>query len=206
MNSKSSSLLPLFTILIIFYPVLIHSDDAKDKQECAQPLAGLATCLPYVGGSARTPTPDCCTGLKQILKTNKKCLCVVVKDGNDPDLSLGINVTLALGLPQVCNQPANVSQCPALLNLPPNSPDAQIFYQFGPKSSNAPASSPLAGGPTPNGADGPSAGVRGIGGRTNIRRPQPSNNHGTCIQVKRKWLGLEIMLGLILSYGLVMYY
>ncbi|GER57388.1 lipid-transfer protein [Striga asiatica] len=117
MNSKSSSLLHLLTILIIFFPVSIDCDDAKDKQECAQSLAGLATCLPYVGGSARTPTSDCCTGLKQILKTNKKCLCVVVKDGNDPDLSLGINVTLALGLPQACNQPANVSQCPGKCKL-----------------------------------------------------------------------------------------
>lgn len=88
------------------------ADTDKDKEECQEPLVGLATCLSYVGGNAKTPTPDCCNGLKQILKTNKKCLCVVIKDRNDPDLGLNINVTLALGLPSVCNAPANVSACP----------------------------------------------------------------------------------------------
>ncbi|EEF50235.1 lipid binding protein, putative [Ricinus communis] len=117
------------------------ADADKDKEECAEQLVGLATCLPYVGGNAKSPTPDCCTGLKEVLKNNKKCLCVVIKDRNDPDLGLKINVTLALGLPTVCHATANVSQCPALLHLAPNSPDAQVFYQFT-KSSNQSASSP----------------------------------------------------------------
>ncbi|XP_057800421.1 non-specific lipid transfer protein GPI-anchored 14-like [Salvia miltiorrhiza] len=111
-------------------------DNSKDKEACAESLVGLATCLPYVGGTAKSPTPDCCNGLKQLLKTNKKCLCVVIKDRNDPDLGLNINVTLALSLPHVCNAPANISQCPALLNLPPNSPDAQVFYQLDKNSSS----------------------------------------------------------------------
>ncbi|KAK3028538.1 hypothetical protein RJ639_037707, partial [Escallonia herrerae] len=118
------------------------SDEDKDKEECTEQLVGLATCLPYVGGKAKSPTPDCCSGLKQVLKVKKKCLCVIVKDRNDPDLGLSINVTLALGLPSVCHAPANVSQCPALLHLAPNSSDAQVFYQFGP-GSNSSASSPI---------------------------------------------------------------
>lgn len=89
-----------------------RSDDKQDKEECTEQLVGLATCLPYVGGNAKSPTPDCCSGLKQVLSTNKKCLCVIIKDRNDPDLGLTINVTLALGLPTVCHAPANVSQCP----------------------------------------------------------------------------------------------
>ncbi|XP_073282828.1 non-specific lipid transfer protein GPI-anchored 14-like, partial [Primulina huaijiensis] len=75
-------------------------DDAKDREECKESLLGLAPCLPYVQGTGKAPTPDCCGGLKQVLKTNKKCLCVIVKDRNDPNLDLNINVTLALGLPQ----------------------------------------------------------------------------------------------------------
>ena len=54
------------------------ADAAKDREECAQKLVGLATYLPYVGGQAMVPTPDCCTGLKQVLKDNKKCLCVII--------------------------------------------------------------------------------------------------------------------------------
>ncbi|KAK7830243.1 protein yls3 [Quercus suber] len=60
---------------------------------------------------------------------------------------LQINVTLALGLPSVCNAPANVSQCPALLHLDPNSPEAQVFYQLG-RSSNQSDGSPA---PSPSG-------------------------------------------------------
>ena len=55
------------------------------------------------------PTPDCCSGLKQVLKDNKKCLCVNIRERNDPELGLQINVTVALGLPSVCHAPANVS-------------------------------------------------------------------------------------------------
>lgn len=104
---------PLLTATILMMLALSTSDDSKDKEDCTQSLAGLATCLPYVGGTAKSPTPDCCNGLKQVLKTSKKCLCVVIKDANDPaKLGLSINVTLALTLPDVCNAPANISQCP----------------------------------------------------------------------------------------------
>ncbi|GKA44396.1 YLS3-like protein [Tanacetum coccineum] len=124
--------------------VTLGADD-KVKEECTEQLVGLATCLPYVGGNAKSPTPDCCTGLKQVLNTNKKCLCVVIKDRNDPDLGLTINVTLALGLPDVCHTPANVTKCPELLKMAPNSPEAQVFYQYGHSSiGDAPASSPTA--------------------------------------------------------------
>lgn len=91
------------------------ADDSSSAeiQECSEQLAGMATCLPFVGGQAKSPTPDCCSGMKQVLKDHKKCLCVIVKDRNDPMIgTLQINVTLALSLPTVCNAPANVSKCP----------------------------------------------------------------------------------------------
>ncbi|PWA51536.1 bifunctional inhibitor/lipid-transfer protein/seed storage 2S albumin superfamily protein [Artemisia annua] len=140
-NVRFSLLFMIFTLALTSRVTLGAND--KDKEECTEQLVGLATCLPYVGGNAKSPTPDCCTGLKQVLNTNKKCLCVVIKDRNDPDLGLTINVTLALGLPDVCHTPANVTKCPELLKLAPNSPEAQVFYQFGHSSSgDAPASSP----------------------------------------------------------------
>ncbi|CAI0421876.1 unnamed protein product [Linum tenue] len=90
------------------------SSSEKEIEECAEQLAGLATCLPYVGGTAKSPTPDCCGGLKQLLNTNKKCLCVIIKDRDDPQLGLHINLTLAMSLPAVCNSAsaANISKCP----------------------------------------------------------------------------------------------
>ncbi|TXG55738.1 hypothetical protein EZV62_017051 [Acer yangbiense] len=155
-------------------------DKAKDREECTDELVGLATCLPYVGGDAKAPTPDCCNGLKQVLDKDKKCLCVIVRDRNDPDLGLNINVTLALGLPSVCHQPANVSQCPALLHMDPNSPEAQVFYQFDHRG--------ISTAPTPTG-----------GGNT-----MSSINKGTSSRGKR-WLGLQIVFGgaLLLVYFII---
>ncbi|KAL9175704.1 hypothetical protein ABFS82_02G128900 [Erythranthe guttata] len=126
-NFLTNNIILILVLMLVCYSG--ECDNAKEKAECTESLVGLATCLPYVGGTAKSPTPDCCAGLKQLLKTNKKCLCVIIKDRNDPDLGLDINVTLALGLPTACNAPANISECPALLNLPPDSPDAQIFYR-----------------------------------------------------------------------------
>ncbi|KAL0006576.1 hypothetical protein SO802_008078 [Lithocarpus litseifolius] len=122
------------------------ADVAKDREKCAQQLVGLATCPPYIGGQAKAPILDCCSGLKQVLKENKKCLCVIIRDCNDPELGLQINVTLALGLPSVCHAPANVSQ--SLLHMDINSPEAQVFYQLGRspnQSDGSPAPSPSGG-------------------------------------------------------------
>ncbi|CAL5425694.1 unnamed protein product [Camellia sinensis] len=118
-------------LLLMMMVGFAESDLAKDREECATQLVGLSTCLPYVEGKATgAPTLDCCTGLKQVLQNSKKCLCILVKDRNDPSLGLKINATLALGLPTACHTPANISQCPALLNLAPNSPDAKVFEDF----------------------------------------------------------------------------
>ncbi|XP_021803879.1 protein YLS3-like, partial [Prunus avium] len=107
--------LPVVLVLLLIISIslgMAAADSAKDRDECTQQLAGMATCLPYVEGQAKTPTPDCCSGLKEVLNSNKKCLCVIIKDRNDPELGLQINVTLALGLPSICHVPANISKCP----------------------------------------------------------------------------------------------
>ncbi|KAL1300530.1 hypothetical protein HN51_045179 [Arachis hypogaea] len=128
MNPQAYILLLAF---VIVGRATVNSTNDKDKEECTQQLGGLATCLPYVGGGgAKAPTPDCCNGLKQVLKNSKKCLCFIIKDRNDPDLGgIQINLTLALGLPTACNAPANISKCPELLHMDPKSPEAQVFYQ-----------------------------------------------------------------------------
>ncbi|RDX67855.1 Protein YLS3 [Mucuna pruriens] len=144
-NTKALAHLMLLTSMMVG---IAMGDSSKDKEECTEQLAGLATCLPYVGGQAQAPTPDCCSGLKQVLKNNKKCLCVIIKDRNDPDLGgLQINVTLALNLPTACNAPVNVSKCPELLHMDPKSPEAQVFYQLekgSSKNGTSPAPSPSA--------------------------------------------------------------
>ncbi|OMO94144.1 Plant lipid transfer protein/Par allergen [Corchorus olitorius] len=167
---------------------MADSAQDKDKEECTQQLVGLATCLPYVSGDAKAPTPDCCSGLKQVLKNNKKCLCVIIKDRNDPDLGLNINVTLALSLPTVCNAPANVSKCPELLHMDPNSPEAQVFYQLS-KSSTSSSPAP---GPSPTGEGSPVSSQS-----EGANKPQKGAG---CRGSGKRWLGLEIVTGLTLLW------
>ncbi|CAL5076579.1 unnamed protein product [Urochloa decumbens] len=123
----------------------VGGDFAADRAECSDKLVALATCLTYVQDEAAAPTPDCCAGLKTVLQTSRKCLCVLVKDKDDPSLGLKLNVTKALGLPAVCNAPANISDCPRLLNLAPNSKEAQVFEEYA-KQAAAQKSTPSAAG------------------------------------------------------------
>ncbi|KAL2470456.1 Bifunctional inhibitor/lipid-transfer protein/seed storage 2S albumin superfamily protein [Abeliophyllum distichum] len=140
-------------VCILFFILfgIARSDLGKDREQCANQLVGLATCLPYVGGDAKVPTLDCCTGLKQVLHTSPECICILVKDRNDPSLGLKINATLALGLPIQCHAPANISNCPALLHLAPNSPDAKVFEDFANSAKNSTATAQVKGDSTSKG-------------------------------------------------------
>ncbi|GMI97477.1 glycosylphosphatidylinositol-anchored lipid protein transfer 6 [Hibiscus trionum] len=129
MESKHQSL----TLSFILLPMLLgfaSSDVNQDKAECANQLVGLAPCIPYVGGEAKTPTVGCCGGIKQVLDKSKKCLCVLLKDKDDPSLGLKINTTLAATLPSSCRAPINITDCISLLHLAPNSQDAKLFEGY----------------------------------------------------------------------------
>ncbi|XP_019186330.1 PREDICTED: protein YLS3-like [Ipomoea nil] len=108
----------------------VSSDFAQDKKRCQDQLIGLSPCLTFVSGDAKFPTTACCDEIRKDLKKTRLCLCVLVKDRNEPGLGLKINGTLALSLPSLCRAPTNVSECLTLLHLPPNSPDAKIFEEF----------------------------------------------------------------------------
>ncbi|KAL6845709.1 hypothetical protein ACP4OV_024532 [Aristida adscensionis] len=150
----------------------VGGDFAADRAECSDKLAALATCLTYVeeGATAAAPTPDCCAGLKTVLQTSRKCLCVLVKDKDNPNLGLKLNVTKALALPNVCNAAANISDCPRLLNLPPNSKDAQIFEQYAKQGAQG----------TTTATGGPSAGAQKSGAAA-----------AAAAGAGRRWLGVR---------------
>ncbi|XP_011089694.1 protein YLS3 [Sesamum indicum] len=132
-------------ILVLLFG-LTSCDVEKDKEKCTNQLIGLATCLPYVSGESKFPPMDCCTGFKEVLQKSKECLCLLVKDRNDPSLGFKINATLALSLPSKCNAPVNqsITDCPAVLHLPPNSPDAKVFEDFANSGKKSNATAPPA--------------------------------------------------------------
>ena len=104
---------PMLMLLVVVLLVVgfAKSDLSKDREDCADILIDLASGVPYVGGEAKTPTIDCCTGLKAVLDRSKKCLCILIKDRDDPNLGIKINATLAIQLPSACHSPANITQC-----------------------------------------------------------------------------------------------
>ena len=122
-SSSMAGLSPLLRSSQLLYFLLVipglfsfaSSDFASDRAECADQLTGLATCLTYVENRASAPTPDCCSGLKQVLAKSRKCLCVLIKDRDNPSLGVKINVTTAMALPTVCHASANISECPSML-------------------------------------------------------------------------------------------
>ncbi|XP_020228149.1 protein YLS3 [Cajanus cajan] len=143
---KSKSLSSMLLLLLLVLVGFANSDLSKDREECADKLIGLASCVPYVGGEAKTPTIDCCSGLKVVLDESKKCICILIKDRNDPNLGIKINATLAVHLPSACHAPANISQCVDLLHLAPNSPDAKLFEGFEKSAKTNTSSTPVSSG------------------------------------------------------------
>ncbi|KAL4382877.1 hypothetical protein GQ457_15G029010 [Hibiscus cannabinus] len=120
----------LATILLLLLLGFASSDIDRDKAECSNQVMGLAPCIPYVDGEAKAPTMDCCSGLKQVVDKSRKCLCVLIKDGDDPRLGLKINATLAAALPSGCRATVNMTDCISLLHLAPNSQEAKLFEGY----------------------------------------------------------------------------
>ncbi|KAE9601168.1 hypothetical protein Lal_00023887 [Lupinus albus] len=127
MGSKRTMNLALSSTFMLLLVGFASSDINKDKAECSNQLIGLANCIPYVESQAKDPTIDCCTGLKMVIDNSKRCLCVLIKDLDDPNLGLKINASLALNLPTACHTPTNLTQCVDLLHLAPKSPEAKVF-------------------------------------------------------------------------------
>ncbi|CAA0832661.1 Bifunctional inhibitor/lipid-transfer protein/seed storage 2S albumin superfamily protein [Striga hermonthica] len=98
-----------------------------EEKACAEQLTKLAACIPFVSGTTKQPSKECCDDTSKLKASQPQCLCVLIKQSSDPSMGLPINTTLALQMPAACNIDAKVSDCPSLLNIPADSPEAKIF-------------------------------------------------------------------------------
>ncbi|KAK3124716.1 hypothetical protein QOZ80_7BG0591170 [Eleusine coracana subsp. coracana] len=183
MDPRRRSFVVVAAVAVMMMVVGVGGDFAADRAECSDKLVGLATCLTYVQehATAVAPTPDCCAGLKTVLQTSRKCLCVLVKDKDDPNLGLKINVSKALGLPAVCKASANISDCPRLLNLAPNSKEAQVFEDYA-KQAGAQVGPPSA-----------------PGGGVGANEPKKSGAAASVGPIMLRWLGVGGARAAVLS-------
>ncbi|KAL5996787.1 hypothetical protein ACLOJK_007707 [Asimina triloba] len=99
-------------LCILMAVALSRATMEKNDQECADQLQNLASCIPFVSGSAKKPTQQCCDETGKVRSKKHKCLGVLIKESTDPTLALPINTTLALQMPSACNIDAKVSDCP----------------------------------------------------------------------------------------------
>ncbi|GMH10275.1 hypothetical protein Nepgr_012116 [Nepenthes gracilis] len=172
MGSNSSCILAVSTLMMIMaagFGSSGSSDLDKAKQECAPQLVGLSPCLDYVSGEGiAAPSKDCCTAVKLVLKSSRKCLCLLIKYSDDPNLGLKINQSAALGLPNACHAASNISECPALLHLDPNSADAKMFNDYAKKAAgttSSPASAATSSNSTSSRGGSSSVEVKNDGGK-----------------------------------------
>lgn len=107
----------VLSFVILMMAVCVSSDFAHDKAQCQDQLLGLSSCLEYVTGDVKTPTPSCCTELSKDLINNTLCLCILVRDRNEPNLGFKLNATLALRLPSFCHVKSKATDCPGNHNL-----------------------------------------------------------------------------------------
>ncbi|CAI0389802.1 unnamed protein product [Linum tenue] len=155
------------------------------ETECAEHLTDLAACIPYVSGTAKKPTPECCQDAKKLKDTEPKCLCVLIKESTDPSMGLPINTTLALQMPSACNIDAKVSNCPTLLNISPDSQDAKIFKEAGDSdsSSSTGSSSSTKDSPASSATTSPSTSTDSSSKTDSKASPTTSSNDGQKMKV-----------------------
>ncbi|KAI7751002.1 hypothetical protein M8C21_004205 [Ambrosia artemisiifolia] len=101
-------------------------------EQCSQKLPAVMTCVAFASGKESRPQEKCCESVKEMRERNPACLCFLIQqihNGTNPALQkMNIQEARLLQLPSACNiLNASITDCPKLLKLPPNSPDAAIF-------------------------------------------------------------------------------
>ncbi|KAI9125719.1 hypothetical protein K1719_003137 [Acacia pycnantha] len=129
------------SLVLLGGSVVGAADDLVTK--CGQFVQKVTPCLSFAQGQAAVPTKDCCDAAASIKQSSPECMCFIIQQthkGNEQSKSLGIREDKLLQLPSACKMKANVSNCPKLLGLPADSPDAAIFKTTNSSSaSTAPA-------------------------------------------------------------------
>ncbi|OIV97477.1 hypothetical protein TanjilG_11001 [Lupinus angustifolius] len=131
-QSRVNELISLSFVLIVCgtLATVNGADDLATK--CGQVVEKVIPCLNFATGKAATPTKQCCDAVNdEIKESDPECLCYIILQthkGSPQSKQMGIQEDKLLQLPSACNvKNANITQCPKLLGLPPNSPDAAIF-------------------------------------------------------------------------------
>ncbi|KAL4348198.1 hypothetical protein GQ457_17G000780 [Hibiscus cannabinus] len=119
------------------------ADDSGLMTECSADFQSVMTCLSFAQGKVAAPTKECCNSVSGIKENKPKCLCYILQQtqsGAQNLKSLGVQEAKLFELPSACQlKNASVSDCPKILGLSPNSPDAAIFTNSSSKATATPS-------------------------------------------------------------------
>ncbi|KAL6182897.1 hypothetical protein ACLB2K_044309 [Fragaria x ananassa] len=144
-----SSLTLLF--LISMFPSSTLSQNPSPSiptvAQCAPQLLPLATCAPFVQGTAPSPGQSCCDNLNVVYSQQPRCLCLLL---NSTALSsFTVNSTLALQLPALCTLPVDASACSGSAQVPPSSQVSFGANSTSPATNSTATASPMVQAPPP---------------------------------------------------------
>lgn len=88
--------------LVMIFVLMMFTESCMAQSNCMNVIISMSSCLNYVTGSSKTPSPSCCSSLANVVQTQPRCLCTVL-NGGGTQLGVNINNTLALQLPGACN-------------------------------------------------------------------------------------------------------
>ncbi|GMJ01900.1 hypothetical protein HRI_003859200 [Hibiscus trionum] len=88
--------------LVMVMVTLLWARTMAAEPDCIDVVITMAPCIDYVTGNSSTPPATCCSQLATAVRSDLRCLCVVL-NGGGPSLGVQLNRTLALALPQLCN-------------------------------------------------------------------------------------------------------
>ncbi|KAI3954166.1 hypothetical protein MKW98_017990 [Papaver atlanticum] len=132
MMMKMFAALLVLCSLVMLEPALSADATPPNIQEqCTSQFGKVGACLAFATGKGPTPTPDCCSAVKDIRQHQAVCLCYIILETHKGESSLkdmGLKEDRLLDLPSACKlADTSVDKCPKLLNLSPTSPDYAFF-------------------------------------------------------------------------------
>lgn len=68
----------LCVVVALLAAVASTATTVEDEKECADQLTNLASCIPFVSGTAKKPTPECCKDTEKLKASKPKCLCLTL--------------------------------------------------------------------------------------------------------------------------------
>ncbi|KAF3773223.1 hypothetical protein EJ110_NYTH55816 [Nymphaea thermarum] len=119
-------------VLLVVAAGLVVSSSAKeqDLDDCVFPTMNSGFGCESVITEGAAPDKDCCEALKDMKEKFDFCFCRFIRDqGNTSSAWYTPNYDHMLQAPDACGIPNGISDCPAILDLPADSPDAVVFTQ-----------------------------------------------------------------------------